>query len=847
MDQVVRVYVHYEACELTLRFDLATKTLVSEVLDDVKKKGDITKGLELKTEKGTVLALTADVREACSDSDDLFAVIKVEAPVAVGKVDTSVAVASPAVAKAPKNQATELEFILNIIGNDEYRLKIKSSECKLTSSMTIADAQARFLTIYKSYVNESSTYTLCRKKNSPPLDSNDFLWDHVASGKLYLVPKKEPKEEPSNTDNEGVAVTGAEEKELELLKKYLGMGQEALDKGAYARAIEVYSKLQGAVNREPESAKGLAIAYGKARRWKEAVQSWKHVLDLTGTDDLTVIRNYGEALVKAGEYEEAIQVLVKVADTKEPVGHDLKCLLGNAFYGKADEESRNTAAALWTAVLKDTNQTHVESMVGYTTLMQEVGQDTTAIRGLLNVLVANTTNTEVKEAFGTVMRKVPNSAEILKEVVPVKADEGGASALGFLSTVMKDNGAVEQSIKILEECRDMCPSTPTYTLNLVHSMSVLGQYWEGLETINAFFKRCPDLGVKTKDGHSVKCSEFIPVLSEVLEKKDKHDFLCGKAAQQWADSGSRLRWVKDGAVITTDASVQPAVSNSVPSTPGGSSTSCEFSSEEIDLLAVWFACVKMLFVQGCLSVLPAMVARLDPLRKGRDLHLTIIRNEQAYFCAIEHLMQYLSLPVPVTNETLYVCGDSHSLTPSWHTVNIDSKTHVMQNCLVTGLKCWHLRPESHFYPKYNFEAMTNQIPKGSTVMMIFGEIDCREGILFAVEKGRYSSVEEGMKETIDIYIKALVRLQQQHDFKVLVHPALPMLDVTRHLVCQFNDLLQAALQDKRVIANGNIYWLDFYKSLLSDDCKELKPEYQLDGTHCNPKYLEHMQVAIDAL
>ena len=49
----------------------------------------------------------------------------------------------------------------------------------------------------------------------------------------------------------------------------------------------------------------------------------------------------------------------------------------------------------------------------------------------------------------------------------------------------------------------------------------------------------------------------------------------------------------------------------------------------------------------------------------------------------------------------------------------------------------HLRPSSSFYPKVNFSRVVAGIPDGSEVLMMFGEIDCREGILVAVAKGRY--------------------------------------------------------------------------------------------------------------
>ena len=36
----------------------------------------------------------------------------------------------------------------------------------------------------------------------------------------------------------------------------------------------------------------------------------------------------------------------------------------------------------------------------------------------------------------------------------------------------------------------------------------------------------------------------------------------------------------------------------------------------------------------------------------------------------------------------------------------------------------------------NFYRVVKHIPDGSDVILLFGEIDCREGILLAVEKGR---------------------------------------------------------------------------------------------------------------
>ena len=75
--------------------------------------------------------------------------------------------------------------------------------------------------------------------------------------------------------------------------------------------------------------------------------------------------------------------------------------------------------------------------------------------------------------------------------------------------------------------------------------------------------------------------------------------------------------------------------------------------------------------------------------------------------------------------------------PAYQKIEFGGSTRRIVPKLVTGLKCWHLRPESTFYPKFNFFNVVRTIPKNANVIFQFGEIDCREGIVFAVQKMIY--------------------------------------------------------------------------------------------------------------
>lgn len=88
---------------------------------------------------------------------------------------------------------------------------------------------------------------------------------------------------------------------------------------------------------------------------------------------------------------------------------------------------------------------------------------------------------------------------------------------------------------------------------------------------------------------------------------------------------------------------------------------------------------------------------VEPARRGKNIHLSTSRNEHAYFCCISQLMTLIEFPIEKA-KPLYVCGDSHCLSPAWRIITVNNEKRLLTPVLVTGLKCWHLRKESNFYP-----------------------------------------------------------------------------------------------------------------------------------------------------
>jgi hypothetical protein len=153
------------------------------------------------------------------------------------------------------------------------------------------------------------------------------------------------------------------------------------------------------------------------------------------------------------------------------------------------------------------------------------------------------------------------------------------------------------------------------------------------------------------------------------------------------------------------------------------------------------------------------------------------------------------------------------------------------------------------------------------VIFLIGEIDCREGLLLAVDKDVYPTVAAGMDRVIDVFADVLRRLIRERRFRVLVHPVVPVLDLTRSVVAEFNQRYRRKMESIE-----GVCWLDLFDDLLCvpgpsgtgestptptptpaptsgsaassgqtppthPDSRVLKTGLDLDGAHLHPKYV----------
>ena len=471
------------------------------------------------------------------------------------------------------------------------------------------------------------------------------------------------------------------------------------------------------------------------------------------------------------------------------------------------------------------------------------------IRALLKAIVLEQNDKRIRNLFAAAVQGEQGAEEVLRQI-PSKPQS--ASAIAFLATIAKDGSALKSAAQFYRAALKMAPDSASYALNLIHILEAMDLPEEAMAETRNFLKKNASRRFGPH-GNCCTCGDFNDVLTTYDKAMDNDAYL-----QMDVDVDSDRNVVRIVRVNGDGATeVMPEPSHTL-------------DDATLDLLAIGFTAVKVLYSMGDLTCLPKLFELLEPSRASsvKSLHETSIRNEHAYYQCIAWVLaaradnaeKYYTglgdegcsqisdirllacsnpLACPAFNcaasRPIYVCGDSHTVSLAWGILDTPTGPRLLIPKLVTGVKHWHLRQDSRFYPKTNFFNVVRSIPAGADTIFILGEIDCREGILVAVERGKYQTVDDGIKHTVQIFGKIVERLVKEKQFNVAVHPIPPVLNETRPLVMRYSEVYETEMNKLR----GTVY-LDFQMDLI-DDSGGFKKELQLDGTHIHPSYISFLQ------
>jgi len=139
------------------------------------------------------------------------------------------------------------------------------------------------------------------------------------------------------------------------------------------------------------------------------------------------------------------------------------------------------------------------------------------------------------------------------------------------------------------------------------------------------------------------------------------------------------------------------------------------------------------WVNGNLDEVSECLGNIDNLQGMSQKELGFVRPYRIFLSAlVSYRNNNRDLYVGRGDErALHLIGESHSLTPANIIVNIEGDKYRVVPHPIIGCKAWHLANENQNKYKLQFEKIVEMIPSGDKVVIIVGEIDCRndEGII----------------------------------------------------------------------------------------------------------------------
>jgi tetratricopeptide (TPR) repeat protein len=646
------------------------------------------------------------------------------------------------------------------------------------------------------------------------------------------------------------------------------------EQGKFAEAGRI---LKEAVKEAPKGDERLALQRELVAMWCERAKLPDKAIpmlrvlkaeteDVKHVDHVRFTLALGKALFELKKYSEAgdelHQCLTYMNENKVSapmeVQKDIKLHLGAAWFAQGKDEGIK--------VIQDTLGGDVSSAFGVMWMSKAYavkGHEDDALTWAVTLVVREQQNRAVKANFIELATRIPDSIERIERNVLTQPTKDIASAWAYLGTIARDFGNMSLAIRLYEKATSL-PTCPAEAwLTYVHLFEQIGKPLETLQRIADFLKKAPALSAD----NDAYARDVAPLIAEAAEKAAEGGYALNEEvirldekeavhvlpptpehpAQPWAKTG--LEWDPPGATRES----------------GVAAGRRKLMEQELALCGMYFTVVKVLFCMGRLDAIPAIVKKVDLVRRIEKMNRTNMKNEHSYYTTVMSVMQYLNSPLlrdvrpllanrdPVDGK-LYICSDSHSIPMSWHNLIIDGKPTLTVNRLVTGLKIWHIRDDCDFYPKRNFEAVVETIPIGADALFCFGEIDCREGILKAVDKGIYDTHKEAIIKLLGVYTKRLLAVKAARKLRRLfVLAPLPVLDITRHIVVTFNQFFSVAMSQL-----DGIIPIDVTDDILvaptpggpqpnsipagAGESRVLREELVLDSTHMTPlftqKYLE---------
>lgn len=226
------------------------------------------------------------------------------------------------------------------------------------------------------------------------------------------------------------------------------------------------------------------------------------------------------------------------------------------------------------------------------------------------------------------------------------------------------------------------------------------------------------------------------------------------------------------------------------------------------------------------------------------------KNTQAFRDLLIEVLKFYAAndfrPRPA-EKRMAIIGDSHCLSYTNTSFDIEGVSHKITPHLIMGCKAWHLAQEPFNHFKWSLNAIVDRLPHGMPCMMSIGEIDCRynEGII-PHHKKNGASIDETIVTTAQNYaryvatvmknknrILSFINVPAPHIEKLRSNDSGLAHDDEKLLIKVIRDFNAALKKEAEVL---NIPVLDRYGITTNSDGVAVGNRH-LDGYHLKPDTL----------
>jgi tetratricopeptide (TPR) repeat protein len=276
-----------------------------------------------------------------------------------------------------------------------------------------------------------------------------------------------------------ISLHGIDPADLELkkfLEQSLKLAASALATKKFNLALSIYRQVLDAAPKQRDALRGMIQVHEYHQRWQACLDTYNLLLvpkdssaapsDFVGLARVCVkLKRPAEA---AGSLEKARQHLAgKQCDAS--LLAELQALFIKTLLLKGDKEE--ALSMVIASLQKDENS--IALLMIYAelcTMREQLGE---AVKVYLRCLVIDSTNVTVRRALSQAIQR-PNGVAIAMQELSDAANSG--PALAFMATLVKDYSAIEQSLGLYKRAVAVCPNSPSYSLNLIHTYELCYQY-----------------------------------------------------------------------------------------------------------------------------------------------------------------------------------------------------------------------------------------------------------------------------------------------------------------------------------------------------------------------------------